>query len=263
MATVADILNFVETLAPVYMKESWDRVGLNCGHPDREVTKVLVALCPSKEACAEAKEFGAQVLLTHHHLIWEPGFVTGMDQQGKNTLFLIENSIASINAHTNLDLAPGGVNDALAAAIGLSDVQVLDPVGTDAAGNPYGLIRTGLVPPQSLEEFLPTLKQTLGCKGLRYVPGSRPVHRVAVGGGACGSELLAVAASGCDTFITGDVKFNAFRDAFDLGLNLIDAGHFHTENPIIPVLAEKLQAAFPELEVKISETHRDPMEFFC
>lgn len=262
MNTVADILKFVETIAPPYMKESWDRVGLNCGRLDREVTKVLVALCPSKEACSEAKEFGAQVLLTHHHLIWEPGFVTDGDQQGKNTLFLIENGIASINAHTNLDLAPGGVNDALVNALGLSDVQILNPVGTDAKGNPYGLIHTGFVPEQPLENFLCTVKQKLGCNGLRYVPGNRSVHRVAVGGGACGSELPEVAASGCDTFITGDVKFNTFRDAFDLGLNLIDAGHFHTENPIVPVLAAKLQAAFPEIQVKISEKHRDPMEFF-
>ena len=263
MTTVADILKFVETIAPPYMKESWDRVGLNCGRLDREVKKVLVALCPSKDACAEAKEFGAQVLLTHHHLIWEPGFVTDVDQQGKNTFFLIENGIASINAHTNLDLAPGGVNDALANTLGLSDVQILNPVGTDAGGVPYGLIHTGTVPEQSLESFLADVKRKLGCKGLRYVPGSRPVHRVAVGGGACGGELQAVATSGCDTFITGDVKFNTFRDAFDLGLNLIDAGHFYTENPIVPVLAAKLQAAFPEIQVKISENHRDPMEFFC
>lgn len=263
MTTVADILKFIETIAPPYMKESWDRVGLNCGHLDRQVDTVLVALCPSVEACREAKDVGAQVLLTHHHLIWEPGFVTDADTQGKNTLFLIENGIASINAHTNLDLAPGGVNDALAAVLGLEDPQIINPVGTDAEGRPYGLLRCGSVPEQSLPGFLAHVKEALGCKGLRYVDGGKPVRRVAVGGGACGGDIHEAIAAGCDTFITGDVKYNHFRDAYDLGLTLIDAGHFHTENPIVAVVAAKLQAAFPEIRVVISEKHEDHMNFFC
>ena len=101
MITVQDILNCVQALAPTYMKESWDKVGLNCGRRDRPVTKVLIALDPFEAVCREAKALGAELLVTHHALIWQPGFVTDETQWGKNTLYLIENGIAHINAHTS------------------------------------------------------------------------------------------------------------------------------------------------------------------
>ena len=262
MTTVADILNYIQTIAPVSMKEDWDNVGLNCGHADRPVTKILVALDPFTHVCREAKEWGADLLVTHHALIWKPGFVTDGDVQGRNTLYLIENGIAHINAHTNLDQAPGGVNDVLAQVLGLENVEVLNPHGCDEQGRPWGLIRMGSVPRQDLPTFLATVKENLRCEGLRYADGGKDVCRVAVGGGSCSGAMYEVAAAGCDTFVTADVKYNGFWDAKDLGLNLIDAGHFHTENPVVPVLAAKLQEAFPEIEVKISENHSDCMKFF-
>ncbi len=262
MTKVCDILQFVEALAPTYMKESWDHVGLNCGHMDAPVTKVLVALDPF-EAIYEAKEMGAELLVTHHALLWKPDFITDRDAQGRRTLFLIENGIAHINAHTNLDCAPGGVNDQLAAKLGLQDIQVMRPVGADAEGRPYGLLRCGQVPEAcTVEAFLSLVKQQLGCQGLRYVSGCERVSRVAVGGGACAGELLAAKQAGCDTFVTADVRYNQFRDAHDLGMTLIDAGHFHTEQPVCRVLAEKIAAAFPEIQVKVSEKQGDVMKFY-
>ena len=256
MATVNDILKFIETVAPPYMKESWDNVGLNCGHRDRLVTKILVALDPFTHVCREAKELGADLLVTHHALIWKPCFITDMDNQGRNTLFLIENSIAHINAHTNLDIAPGGVNDVLAARLGLENVEIVNPKDS------IGLMRCGEVAEQSLEQFLSTVKESLGCEGLRYVDGGKPVRKVAVGGGSCAGGMMEVLAAGCDTFVTADIKYNQFWDAKDLGLNLIDAGHFHTENPVVAVLAEKIAAAFPEIQVEISKTHTDCMKYY-
>ena len=262
MATIADILKAIEGFAPGYMKESWDNVGLNCGHMAQEIRTVLVALDPSLEACREAKEIGADLLLTHHALIWKPGFVTDQTVWGKKVLFLIENGIASINAHTNLDCAPGGVNDRLAQTLGLADIQVINPMGKDEMGRQWGLLRCGAVQEQPLGIFLKTVKETLGCDGLRFVDGGKPVRKVAVGGGACASELMDAVAAGCDTFVTADVKYSQFWDARDAGLNLIDAGHFHTENPVVAVLAEKIAAAFPEITVKISEKHSDCMKFY-
>lgn len=262
MPTVADILQCVETIAPRYMKEDWDNVGLNVGRRDKEVRKILVALDPFAHVCQEAKDFGADLLVTHHVLIFRPGFVTDATAQGQNTLFLIENGIAHINAHTNLDLAPGGVNDVLAATLGLEDITVLDPAGTDTEGRPYGLLRCGSVSEQSLDTFLSTVKHRLGCEGLRYADADKPVRKVAVGGGSCTDFMTKAVAEGCDTFVTSDVKYNQFWDARDLGLNLIDAGHFYTENPVVTVLAEKIAAAFPDIQVKISETHRDCMKFY-
>ena len=262
MNTVAEILSFVETLAPRSMKMDWDNVGLNCGRRDRPVRKVLVALDPFTHVCEEAKQWGADLLVTHHALIWKPGFITDANSQGRNTLFLIENGIAHINAHTNLDQAPGGVNDTLAKKLALVNTEVIHPCGTDETGRPWGLLRCGDVPEQPLDAFLNRVKTLLRCEGLRYVDGGRRVRRVAVGGGSCADGMREVLAAGCDTFVTSDIKYNQFWDAHDLGLNLIDAGHFHTENPVVAVLAEKIAAAFPEIEVKISESHGDCMKYY-
>ncbi len=261
MITVQDILDCVQALAPTYMKESWDHVGLNCGRRDRPVTKVLIALDPFEAVCREAKELGAELLVTHHALIWQPGFVTDETQWGKNTLYLIENGIAHLNAHTNLDCAPGGVNDTLAAALGLQNVEVISPAGTDEQGKPYGLLRMGEVPQQSLSSFMAAVKNALGCEGLRYADGGKAVSRVAVGGGACAGFINQAMSAECDTFVTADVRYNQFWDARDMGINLIDAGHFHTENPVCEVLRKAISDAFPELTVIISKNHRDTMNF--
>ena len=258
MTTVADIVKFVETLAPRSMKMDWDNVGLNCGHSDRPVTKILVALDPFTHVCYEAKALGADLLVTHHALIWKPGFITDGDTQGRNTLVLIENGIAHINAHTNLDQAPGGVNDVLAQTLGLQNVEIINPVGDPA----FGLLRCGTVTEQPLDDYLSHVKNTLHCDGLRYVSSGKPVRKVAVGGGSCAGGMREALEAGCDTFVTADVKYNQFWDAQDLGLNLIDAGHFHTENPVVAVLAAKIAAAFPDVQVKISETHWDCAKYY-
>lgn len=262
MATVNDILAFVETLAPAYMKEDWDNVGLNCGHADATVTKILVALDPFTDVCKEAAEIGAQLLVTHHALIWDAGFITDSTAQGRNTLFLIENKIAHINAHTNLDCAPGGVNDVLAVQLGLGNIHVISPKGTDDNGKDWGLLRCGTVKAQNVTDFLSTVKTALGCKGIKYVDGGRPVCKVAVGGGACGGNLMEAYNAGCDTFVTSDLRYNQFWDAKELGMNLIDAGHFHTENPVCAILAAKLQEQFPDISVVLSQKHTDCANFF-
>lgn len=261
MATVADILAYIETIAPPYMAEDWDKIGLNCGRLNKKVKKLLVALDPFPHVCQEAIQAGADLLVTHHPLIWEPGFITDATTQGQCVLTLTEHGIAHISAHTNLDCAPGGVNDTLANALGLKDVSVIEPKGTDLQGREWGLMRIGTVDVQPLDRYLATVKDALACDGLRYVNGGKAVNRVAVGGGACGSELHDAAKAGCDTFVTSDVKYNQFWDAKELGINLIDAGHFHTENPVCKVLAEKLAAAFPDVEIVLSESHGDCIKY--
>lgn len=262
MVTVADVLTYLETLAPTAMKEDWDRVGLNCGHADKEVRRILVALDPFADVCREAKDVGADLLITHHVLLWTPGFITDQDEQGRNALFLIENGIAMINAHTNLDQAPGGVNDILAEKLGLQNIRVICPKGTDANGNEWGLLRQGTVEKQSMSVFLSVVRDGLGCEGLRYVDCGKPVCKVAVGGGACAGEMMQAAQAGCDTFVTADVKYNQFWDAKALGLNLIDAGHFYTENPVCRYLVQKLREKFPQVTVTLSTVHTDCAKFF-
>ena len=264
MATVADILKFIEGIAPPYMAEGWDNCGLLCGRKDREVKKILVALDPFRNVIEEAIAEKADLIVTHHPIIFRDKVLALNEdtETTRNLLTLVENGIAAINAHTNLDLAPGGVNDVLAATLGLGDVEIINPEGTDEEGRPYGLLRCGTVTEQALSTFLSTVKTNLKCDGLRYVASGKPVRKVAVGGGSCADCMRDALAAGCDTFLTSDVKYNQFRTAYELGLNLIDAGHFHTENPTMPILAAKLRAAFPEVEVKLAENHWECMKFF-
>ena len=263
MATVHDILTYLETLAPRSMKMDWDNVGLLCGSRKTEVSKILVALDPFEGVCEEAAAWGADLIVTHHPLIFKAlKAITDETSIGRSIQLLCRNSISAVNAHTNLDCAPGGVNDRLAAALGLSQIEVIDPMGVDEHGAQWGLLRKGIVEEQPLSEFLSVVKHALGCEGLRYVDGGKSVRKVAVGGGACGDGFAEAIHAGCDTFVTADIKYNQFWDAHDLGLNLIDAGHFHTENPVVALLAEKIAAAFPEIQVKISESHWDCVKYY-
>ncbi len=252
MITVKDILDYIETLAPCSLKMEWDNVGLLCGDANCPVHKIMVALDPFESVCYEAYDAGADLLITHHPLIFVPPHsITTQTSVGRSIMFLCEKGISTINAHTNLDCAPGGVNDILAQTLELEDISVMEP---------KGLLRMGTFSTE-LPYFLAHVKHKLGTPMLRYVDGGKPVHKVAVGGGACADGLMDVYDAGCDTFVTADVKYNQFWDAKDLGINLIDAGHFYTENPVCAHLARQLSEQFPELVVEISKKHRDCMEF--
>ena len=147
--------------------------------------------------------------------------------------------------------AEGGVNDSLAEKLGLSRIE---PLGEDGIG------RIGMINEEkSLAEYAAFVVKSLGSHGARFRSSGKPVHRVAVGGGACGSYMAAAKAKGCDTFVTSDLKYNDFLDTEDL--NLIDAGHYPTENVICPVVAERLRREFSELEVVISASHEEAIEF--
>lgn len=253
MRTVQDILHYLETLAPTDLKMDWDNVGLLCGRSDKQVRTVLVALDPFPHVCQEAVEVGADLLLTHHPLIFQSlNSVSDQTATGRAIMTLIANDISAVNAHTNLDCAAGGVNDTLAERLELTDVSVI------GSGH---LLRAGQFN-SSLPAFLEHVKAKLGCEGLRYVSGGKQVCKVAVGGGSCGSGLNDVIAAGCDTFVTADVKYNQYWDAKEMGINLIDAGHFHTENPVCTVLADKLQKAFPDVQVILSKKHADCVNFY-
>ena len=255
MTTVKEIMEFMETLAPWELKMDWDNVGLNCGSKAQKVTKILVALDPFEHVCQEAADWGAELLITHHPLIFRAiPMVTDEAAITRGLMTLVKNDISHFCAHTNLDCAQGGVNDVLAEALGLQNVEKLGAYG--------GMMRCGTVQEQTVEAFLGLVKEKLGCEGLRYVNGGKPVRKVAVGGGSCSDGLYDVIQAGCDTFVTSDVKYNGFWDAYEQGVTLIDAGHFYTENPVVAVLAEKIAAAFPEVEVKISQTHADCMRFY-
>ena len=168
---------------------------------------------------------------------------------------LIENHTAAICMHTNLDEAPGGVDDTLVETLGL---QSQGHLAEDRVGHICELPE-----PVALQDFLALVKEKLGANGLRYCDGGRPVRRIATGCGSCGEYLEYAVQAGCDTFLTGDVKYNYFIDALGQGVSLIDAGHYPTENPIVAKLAAGLRQRFPEAEVLISARLPQPDQYYC
>ena len=254
MPTVNEIRNRCLVWAPQEWKEEWDNVGLLCGRSDTEVTRVLVALDVTRAVAKEAVAFGAELIVSHHPLLFSVSNLSDETPEGALLLYLVQHGISVISLHTNLDSAPGGVNDVLARQLDLENVHTFD-------GSEYGIGRVGDVAEQTLVHFVQFVKDRLSAPGIRYADGGKQVRRVAVGGGSCMDYLPQALAAGCDTFVTGDVKYHQFQKAAALGVNLIDAGHFPTEDPVCNVLCDYLLGQFPEIEVKKSEIHGDCVKF--
>lgn len=259
MPTVGGIESTLFQLAPRDLAMEWDNVGLLVGDCGKEVHHVLIALDVTRGTAEEAARIGAELIVAHHPVMnchWSPVQTLRDDsQQGQLLLKLIRDGTAAICMHTNLDAAQGGVNDALALRLGLEQVECLE--------GGEGIVRTGLLPEaMELTDFLALVRKRLQPNGIRFVDGGRPVRRVAVGGGACGEYFAAAAAAGCDAFVTADVKYNQFLDAAGLGLSLLDAGHFPTEDVVCPVLEHFLREQFPTLAITKSTSHRELIHYY-
>ena len=263
MPTVSDIYRFLDEKAPFRLQLSFDNAGFLVGDGSHPVTKILVALDITEAVVEEARAFGAELIVSHHPVIFFPAKrVTADEPLGRKLISLIRSDIAAICCHTNLDAVAGGVNDALAERAGLTGVEQLHQDGVDEQGRPYGIGRVGeLAKEMPLADYLTFLKRELAPNGLRYTDAGRPVRRVAVGGGACADMVKDALAKGCDTFVTSDVKYDGFLDAKALGINLIDAGHFPTEDVVCPRLTEWLLKAFPGVEVRKSECHHEVISY--
>ena len=257
MTTVREIESFLYGWAPRELAESWDNVGLLVGDPEAAVERVLVALDITPQVAEEALERGCQLIVAHHPVMncaWHPvQTVRADDRQGRTLTALLRGGVAAICMHTNLDAAEGGVNDILAEKLGLTQPEML----TEEKIGRIGTLKCEI----PLVEFTHSVIELLGCNGLRYVDAGRPVHRVAVGGGACGCYIPQAVAAGCDTFVTSDLKYNDFLDTE--GLNLIDAGHFPTENVVCPALQDRLTEAFPAVDVLCSTSHSREIIQYC
>lgn len=185
MATVREVYQYLDGLAPFSLQMDFDNAGFLVGRGDRTVTKILVSLDITEEVAAEAAEVGAELIVSHHPVIFHPArSVTDGGPDGRILLSLIEHGIAAICAHTNLDAVAGGVNDALAQKLGLVQIEQLHQDGVDASGRPYGIGRVGntVGAPMYAPAFAAFVKEALGANGVRYVDARRPVRRVAVGG---------------------------------------------------------------------------------
>ena len=254
MTTVRELYEALCRMAPLDLQMDFDNSGFLLGHADAAVKKCLLALDVTDAVVEEAIRENAELIVSHHPLIFHPlRSVTDESPEGRRVLKLIEHRIAVVSMHTNLDIARGGVNDILMDALGIKTEDCLDESGLGRFGE--------LDAKLSLQAFLPRCKSVLSCNGLRYVDAGRPVYRVAVMGGAGADCLERAAELGCDTYVTADIKYHQFQRAMDLRINLIDADHFSTENPVIPYLAESLAASFPETDFLVSVVHEALIRF--
>ena len=263
MANVSEILEFFNTIAPFYMKLDFDNVGLLVGFHEAEVHKVVVALDITDAVIDEAVKQGAQLIVSHHPLLFDAiKRVTDDESKGRKIIQMIQNGISAICLHTNLDTAEGGVNDLLMQALGAKVIGLLAPHGKHPDGSAYGISRLGELPEaMDFNEFLMKAKTSLQSNGLRYVSGGKTVQHIACCGGAGAGDMLAAVAAGCDTYVTADLKYDHFLLAKELGLNLIDADHFCTENVVVPYIKDTLSSRFPELSVAIAACHEQTIQF--
>ena len=262
MTTVGEVYEFLQEKVPFELQEDFDNSGFLVGREGVQVSKILVALDITEQVVEEAAEQGAQLIVAHHPVIFGGiQSITDRTVTGRVLMSLVERGIAAICVHTNLDTVEGGVNDALALRLGLTGIEQLKQEGVDRQGNAYGIGRVGYVTERPLYDFAMGVKRLLGSNGLRLVDGGKPVRKIAVGGGACAGMMDDVLAKGCDTFVTSDVKYNHFLEAKAQGLNLIDAGHFPTEDVVCPVLRDWMAEQFPQVSVSIAKRHHEVFSY--
>ncbi|MGN1015201.1 MAG: Nif3-like dinuclear metal center hexameric protein, partial [Butyricicoccus sp.] len=197
MIQVKQVLSVLEEAAPYELAESWDNVGLLVGDPEQPVRGVLCALDITMPVVEEAIERGCSLIVAHHPVIFtQVSRVTADTVTGRILIRMIQNNISGICMHTNMDCAEAGVNDLLAASLGLTDVVSMGAGETGTLGRVGNLPRS-----MSLAEFAQHVKVSLGAGGVRVADGGKPVSRVAVGGGACGKMMDYAVAQGADTFV--------------------------------------------------------------
>ena len=230
---------------PAQLSLEWDNDGLMCC-PDagRTVKRILIALDITEAVAREAVAGGYDLILSHHPLVFRGvKSLTERDGTGRKLLMLVKNGISAMSFHTRLDAVEGGVNDVLAQVLGLTDVTAFGEEG-------IGRIGTLPVPTDDVT-FAKTVKERLNAPSVKLASGKRPVSRVALLGGSGKDDVYAALAAGADTYLTGELAYHQLVDAPEMGLNLIEAGHFYTEYPVCRRLEVLARALDESVETRI------------
>lgn len=246
--TVKDIYLCLSEIVPEALSCEWDNDGIMASFDtDREVMSVLVTLDITEEAVKYAIDGGFDLIVSHHPLVFRPlGSISDESHIAKKAMTLIKNNISAISLHTRLDRVEGGVNDKLAETLGLKKVL---PFGSDALG------RIGdLVMPMSAEDFALFVKDALGSDAVK-LSGRGRVSRVALVGGDGKEYVKAAIAAGADTYLSGRIGYNVMMEAAEMGINLVEAGHYFTEQPVTEVLYAILKDLDESLVVEIFEAN--------
>nr|WP_300002238.1 Nif3-like dinuclear metal center hexameric protein [Tissierella sp.] len=256
MFKLKEIINFMENWAPSNLIDSWDNTGFQIGDPQKEINKILIALDLDNNTLKKAIEGKFDLIITHHPLIFKPvNKILTVNPDEKLIIDIIRNDISVYNAHSNLDLANGGVSDVLADKLGLKNTSILKETSQKIENEKilaYGYGRIGYRDTKDFKTFIEEIKESLDIESLIFYGNiEKEIRNVAVCGGS-GSDFIEDASlKGADVYITGDIKYHEAQYAYERGLNLIDVGHFHSEKFIVPVIKGYLEEKFKTLKIEV------------
>ena len=252
MMTVKELYADLEARIPRELSCSWDNDGLMCC-PDlgRTVKRILVVLDVTAEMVERAIAGKYDLIISHHPLIFRSlKAVNPNDAVAKKVIHLLGANVSVMSFHTRLDAVCGGVNDTLAAALGLQEVI---PFGND--GEAIGRIGK-LESPMGVDDFARLVKKVTGAPAVTVADGGVAVERVAILGGSGSDDVPAARAAGADTYLSGELGHHHLTDCPEFGMNLIAAGHFYTENPVCDTIRGMLLEIDPTLAVDVADSNR-------
>lgn len=262
MAKVIDISKEIEKLAPKFLMEDYDNVGLMVGDENKEVKKVLLALDCTNEVIKEAKTFNCDLIITHHPLLFKrPKNIIKGDLIGDKVIALVKEDIALYSCHTNLDSAKNGINETIVNMLGFKSNVIIEPNESENYKD-VGIGRLVKLDEEILLcDIIKLVKKNLNIENMRIVRGSRKVKVLAIINGS-GQDLFYKAKSlGADCIITGDTTYHFASDFKEMKISIIDAGHFSTEYLVFLKTLEFLKEKFKDVEFLASEKCKDPYDF--
>lgn len=232
--TVNDVYEYINSIAPFEKQCEWDNSGFIVGDKNAVISKIGVVLDITNDAVKYVSENRIDLIVSHHPVIFRGIKTVTADEP---TYMLIKNGISAICAHTSLDIAKGGVNDALAETLGFKNATPLSDCGETE------MVRVAEINGISGEELAKLCADKLSTS-VSVADSGKTIKKVALCGGAGADFMHDAANAGCDAYITGEAKHHEFLEAKAIGLTLISAGHFETENPVVTVLADNLKNNF-------------------
>jgi dinuclear metal center YbgI/SA1388 family protein len=248
-----EVIKYLESKFPKELAYEWDNVGLQVGSLNKKVKKVLVTLDVTKEVVIEAVTLKADLIISHHPLIFKPiNNVSIESPRGWMINQMIKHDIALYSMHTNYDLADGGMNDVLSGLLEIQNPKLLDSID--------GIGRYGEIEPMSILDFIKKIKSVLNVEHVRLIGSLDKIVRiVGVSGGSGSNHVGQAKRLNCDVYLTGDVTYHTALDCIQMGLNVIDVGHY-AEKVFKKAIAEELSGQFPEIETVISAVDSNPYQ---
>lgn len=262
MKKIKDIISVMEDFAPKCLKEDFDNVGLMVGDKEKTVKKILLALDCTLDVIQEAKENDIDLIITHHPLIFrKPSSITTDTIMGKKIIELIKSDISLYSSHTNLDSAEEGLNETIVKILGFEEGILLEK-NKNARNSNEGLGRlVSLEEPYILEDLVVSIKEKLNIPFAKVVKGSNSVNKIAIINGS-GSDFIGRAVeNGADCIITGDTTYHYASDYKEMGVSIIDIGHFPSEWIVFQKVIDKIKENFNGIDIIISKKSKDPYIF--